>query len=145
MASLLDRVLDNKDNPKIDNLLSPADDLPHTLEDGSVVYDSTIAAINRILQLNPHLHKRMTVHGDYQLYNGRKPVDLDDKLTFLSLIRADWTPATPWQMAFLHNKVLELVPVLSKDCIVVSEGLIWDRNAGKLQKFQKGDNIRSVS
>lgn len=90
MPSLLDQVLESKDNPSIDSLLSPKDDQSRALPDGSVIYDSTIAAINRILSLNPHLHKRPTgiSSAPYQLYNSHTPVDLADKRTFLSLIHA---------------------------------------------------------
>lgn len=144
--SLLDRVLENKDNPGAGASLSPMDDQPHTLPDGSVVYDSTIAAINRILEVNPHLNKRPTgiAAEPYILYNGHSPVDLTDKKTFLSLLRADWVPATPWQTAFLMEKVLELAPVYSKDCVVICDGLLWDRTDGKLKTFTERDNIRTV-
>jgi len=145
MASLLDKVLTNKDNPTADQLLAPTDDKPHTLEDGSVIYDSTYAAIERILALNPHLHKRQATFSDWVLYNGHKQVDLTNKQTFLSLLRADWTPATPWQTAFLIEQIMERVPTLSKDCFVISEGLLWDREQGKLRNFTEEDNIRTVS
>lgn len=147
MSNLLDRVLKNKDNPTADQLLSPADDKPHTLKDGSVVYDSTMAAIERILSINPHLHKRATgvAAEPYRLYNGHIPVDLTDKQTFFTLLRADWAPTTPWQTAFLVEQVMRRAPLLSKDCIVISEGLIWDRESGKLRNFSKIDNIRTVS
>lgn len=146
MSSLLDQVLSNMENPTAELALSPRADIQHTLSDGSVIYDSTIAAINRMLSVNPHLHKRFTgVEGEYRLYNGWVPVDLDDKVTFLNLLRADWTPATPFQTAFLIKKVTELAPLLSKDCIIVSDGLIWDRDKGELRKIKKGETIRSVS
>ena len=146
MPSLLDQVLQNKDNPSADALFSSDKDEAHQLPDGGVVYDSTIAAINRILSLNPHLHKRETgiASEPFRLYNGHIPIDLADKKTFLLLLRADWTPVNPWQVAFLCEKVLELAPVLSRDCIVISDGLIWDRNEGRLKTFEEGDNIRSV-
>lgn len=147
MTSLLDKVLSSKDNPAADSLLSPTDDRSHTLPDGSTIYDSTVAAINRILDLNPHLHKRSTGISSrpYALYNGAQPVDLADKRTFLSLLKADWTPRTKFQLVFLEQKVLELAPTLSRDCIVVSEGLIWDREAGKLKTYKEEDNIKTVS
>lgn len=145
MSNLLDRVLKNKDNPTADQLLAPTDDKPHTLEDGSVVYDSTFAAIERILSINPHLHKRQTTFNNWALYNGHKPVDLTNRQTFLSLLRADWTPATPWQTAYLIEQIMKRVPTLSKDCFVISEGLLWDRDQGKLRTFTEGDNIRTVS
>ena len=145
MSDLLDRVLKNKDNPTADQLLAPADDKPHTLEDGSVIYDSTYAAIERILKLNPHLHKRQITVNSWVLYNGHKPIDLVNRQTFLSLLRADWTPATPWQTAYLVEQIMNRVPVLSKDCFVISEGLLWDRDQGKLRTFTEDDNIRTVS
>lgn len=145
MASLLDKVLTNKDNPTADQLLAPTDDKPHTLEDGSVIYDSTYAAIERILALNPHLHKRQSTFNNWVLYNGHKQVDLTNKQTFLSLLRADWVPATPWQTAFLIEQIMERVPTLSRDCFVISDGLIWDREEGKLKTFTEKDNIRTVS
>ena len=146
MSSLLDQVLKNKDNPSADSLFSEENDSPHQLPDGGVVYDSTLAAIKRILSINPHLHKRETgiASEPYRLYNGHTPVDLSDKKTFLLLLRADWTPVNPWQVAFLCEKVLELAPVLSRDCVIISDGLIWDRVEGKLKNFEEGDNIKSV-
>lgn len=147
MPSLLDQVLENKDKPSADSLLSPKDDQPHTLPDGSVIYDSTIAAINRILSLNPHLHKRPTgiASRPYELYNGHTPVDLLDKHTFLSLLKADWTPQTRFQSAYLVDKVMELAPTLSRDCLVITDDLLWDRTTGTLRKVTKGDNIHTVS
>jgi len=147
MPSLLDQVLKNKDAPSADSLLSPADDQPHQLSDGSVIYDSTIAAINRILSLNPHLHKRATgvSSSPYQLYNGHVPVDLTDKRTFLSLIHADWTPKTPHQLVLLMEYVEKYAPTFSRDCIVISDHLIWDRTTGELRTFTDEDGIRTVS
>ena len=147
MPSLLDQVLENKDNPSAGSLLSPKDDQPHALSDGSIIYDSTIAAINRILALNPHLHKRPTCisSSPYQLYNGHVPVDLADKRTFLSLIHADWTPKTPHQLVLLMDYVEKYAPAFSRDCIVISNHLLWDRTAGELRSFADEDGIRTVS
>lgn len=147
MPSLLDQVLKAKDSPTADSLLSPQNDEPHTLSDGSTVYDSTIAAINRILSLNPHLHKRPTGISSrpYELYNGHAPIDLLDKHTFLSLLKADWEPRTRFQSAYLVDKVTELVPTLSRDCILVTDSLLWDRTTGILREIKKGDNIKTVS
>lgn len=147
MMSLLDQVLENKDKPSADSLLSPNDDRPHQLSDGSVIYDSTIVAINRILALNPHLHKRPTgiSSSPYQLYNGHTPVDLTDKRTFLSLIHADWTPKTPHQLVLLMEYVEKYAPTFSRDCIVISDHLIWNRTTGELRTFTDEDNIRMVS
>lgn len=129
MPSLLDQVLASKENPSADALLSPQDDAPHTLSDGSVIYDSTIAAINRILSLNPHLHKRSTgvTSHPYELYNGHTPVDLLDKHTFLSLLKADWEPQTRYQSTLLVDKVMELAPTLSYDGFAITDTLFWDR------------------
>lgn len=147
MPNLLDQVLRNKDNPSADSLLSPTDDRPHTLSDGSTVYDSTIAAVNRILTLNPHLHKRPTgiQSQPFALYNSHTPVDLTDKRTLLSLLKADWEPRTKFQLVFLEQKVMELAPTFSRDCIVISDGLIWDRQTGTLRNFTEEDNIKTVS
>lgn len=149
MGSLLDQVLTSKDNPSADSLLSPTDDRPHQLPDGSVIYDSTIAAINRILALNPHLHKRATgiSSSPYQLYNGHSPVDLTDKRTLLSLLKADWTPRTKFQLVFLEQKVLELAPILSRDRIFIPPNLLWDRESGKLKVLSDEElkELRTVS
>lgn len=147
MPSLLDQVLDNKDNPTADQLLSPSEDKSHHLSNGAIIYDSTVAAINRILELNPHLHKRATGVSSrpYALYNGHALIDLTDKRTLLSLLKADWTPRTKFQLVFLEQKVLELAPVFSRDCVVISKGLLWDRNTGKLRTFTEKDNIKTVS
>lgn len=147
MPSLLDQVLKNKDKPSADSLLSPKDDQPHQLSDGSVIYDSTIAAINRILSLNPHLHKRSTgiSSSPWQLYNGHTPVDLTNKRTFLSLVHADWAPRTPHQLVLLMEHVEKYAPTFSRDCIVISDHLIWDRTAGVLRTFTDEEDIRTVS
>ena len=147
MPSLLDQVLKKKDEPSADSLLFPKDDQPHQLFDGSVIYDSTIAAVKRILSLNPHLHKRATgvSSSPYQLYNGHTPVDLTDKRTFLSLIHADWSPRTPHQLVLLMEYVEKYAPTFSRDCIVISDHLIWDRNAGVLRTFTDEEDIRTVS
>ncbi len=148
MSSLLDQVLSNMENPSVRSMIASHTDSQHTLSDGSVVYDSTIAAINRILSVNPHLHKRFTgMEGEYKLYNGWTPVDLDDKITFLNLLKSDWTPASPFQTAFLIKKVIELAPLLSKDCIVVPPNLLWDSSSGRLRKMtdEELSKIRTVS
>lgn len=146
MSSLLDQVLESKDNPSADSLLSPTDDHPHTLHDGSVIYDSTIAAINRILFLNPHLHKRPTGSSShpYELYNGHTPVNLLDKHTFLSLLKADWTPQTRYQSTLVCDYVEKLAPTLSRDCFLITDTLLWDRTTGTLQKIEPG-SVHSVS
>ena len=146
MPSLLDQVLEAKDSPSADSLLAPVDDQPHTLPDGSVVYDSTITAINRILCLNPRLHKRPTSipSSPFQLYNGHTPVDLTDKKTFLSLLKADWEPQTRYQLIFLIDKVMELAPVFSRDCILVTDSLLWDRTTSALKEIKPG-SVHSVS
>lgn len=146
MKSLLDQVLKAKDSPSADSLLSPTDDNPHTLSDGSVVYDSTIAAVNRILSLNPHLHKRPTgnVSNPYILYNGHTPINILDKQIFFTLLKADWEPQTRFQTVFLVNKVMELVPTFSRDCILITDSLLWDRTTGTLQKIEPGSTY-SVS
>ena len=147
MGSLLDRVLTNKDNPAADLLLNASDDRCHQLPDGSVIYDSTIAAINRILALNPHLHKRPTGSSahPYHLYDGHTPVNLTDKRTFLDLLKADWTPRTPYQAILVERYVMKCVPTFSRDRIVISEGLIWDRETATLRKIDKDEEIRTVS
>ena len=146
MPSLLEQVLESKENPTADALLSPTDDRPHKLSDGSVIYDSTIAAINRILSLNPHLHKRATglASQPYQLYNGHIPIDLEDKRTFLSLLKADWTPKTPFQIVLVEKYVEKYAPTLSRDCVLVTDTLLWDRDQGKLIEVKPG-SVHSVS
>lgn len=145
MPSLLDQVLDAKDSPAADLLLSPVDDKPHRLPDGSVIYDSTIAAINRILSLNPHLHKRPTgTHSHpYELYNGHTPISLLERKTFLSLLKSDWTPKSPYQSTLVENCVMELVPVFSRDCFLVTDSLLWDSTTGMLREVQPG-SVSSV-
>lgn len=147
MSNLLDKVLKNKDRPSADSLLAPIDDQPHELRDGSVIYDSTIAAINRILAVNPHLHKRATgiKSRPYDLYDGHTPVDLTDKRTFLTLVKADWTPRTPYQTILVERYVTKYAPLLSRDCLMISDGLIWDRETGRLRKIKKDEEVRTVS
>lgn len=145
MSSLLDKVLSNKENPSADSVLFPTDDQPHQLSDGSTIYDSTIAAINRILDMNPHLHKRPTglFSQPYQLYNGHTPIDLTDKRTLLSLLKADWEPRTHYQLVFLEQKVLELAPVFSRNCVFIPPNLLWDRESGKL-KVLSDDELKEL-
>lgn len=133
MPSLLSQVLDSKDNPTADIILSPKDDAAHRLPDGSVVYDSTISAINRVFELNPSLHKRINGR-EQQLYNGSKKVNLKNPLEILSLLRSDWDPKTDWQLAFFIEKVTELAPVLSFDCYNVTDYLLWDKGTQTLKR-----------
>lgn len=133
MPSLLSQVLDSKDNPAADSILSPKDDTAHKLPDGSVVYDSTISAINRVFELNPYFHKRVNGRKQ-QLYNGSKKVDLKKPLEILSLLRSDWAPKTDWQLAFFIEKVTELAPVLSFDCYNVTDYLLWDKDTQTLKR-----------
>lgn len=135
--SLLTKVLDSKDNPSVESALSPREDLPHKLPDGSVVYDSTISAINRIFELNPALHKRVTSKGE-RLYDGRTPVDITNQLQMLKLLHGDWAPKTDWQVIFLQEKVMEIAPIYSFDCFEVSPYLLWDREEAKLKKVKAG-------
>lgn len=139
MPSLLDQVLENKDNPSSDSLLSPKDDQPHALPDGPVIYDSTIAAINRILSLNPHLHKRPSgiSSSSYELYNGHTPVNLLDKRVFLSLLKADWTPRTPYQSVLVAEYVVKYAPVLSYDAFFILPDLLWDRSTATLRRLSE--------
>ena len=136
MSSLLDKVLDSKDNPTVDNALSPKDDEAHRLPDGSVIYDSTISAINRIFELNPSLHKRVTPRGE-QLYDGRTPVDIKNQSQMLRLLHGDWTPKTDWQVIFLQEKVMEIAPIYSFDCYEVTSYLLWDRDEAKLKRIKE--------
>lgn len=145
--SLLDQVLKNKDNPSPDSLLFPVDDQSHTLPDGSQIYDSTIAAVNRILSLNPHLHKRPTGISShpYELYNSHTPVDLLNKRTFLSLLKADWAPATPFQAVKCAELVEQYAPVFSRDKLIISDNLLWNRVTGELETYTDEDDIHTVS
>ena len=143
MASLLNKVLDNKDNPKVEDSLFPSEDKAHRLPDGSTVNDSTIAAINRIFDVNPHLYKRLLASG-WTLFNGDRRIDLNSRLDLMSLVRADWEPVNDWQEAFMVEKVMELAPVYSWDCYIIGDGLIWDKKEAKLKRFTEKDNIRTA-
>lgn len=143
MASLLDQVLDNKDNPSVEEVLSPKDDHSYKLSDGSVVYESTISAINRILGLNPHLYKKRTL-GGYELFNGRDRINLGSFQQILSLIRGDWKPVTDWQVQFLREKVVELAPEMSFSGYLISDGLFWDKEKGELKRIEKDGTIRTT-
>lgn len=143
MASLLDKVLDSKDNPSVDDALFPTEDVAHKLPDGSTVNDSTIAAINRIFKVNPHLYKRLLASG-WTLFNGDRKIDLSSRLDLMSLIRADWEPKNDWQEAFMVEKIMELTPVYSWDCYIIGDGLIWDKKEAKLKRFTEEDNIRTA-
>ena len=146
-SSLLDQVLLSKDRPSSDTLLNPTNDTPHTLPDGSIIYDSTIAAVNRILSLNPHLHKRpsgVSSHP-YDLYNSHTPVNLTDKRTFLSLLKADWLPQTPFQAVLCAKLVEEYAPTLSRDCIAITDSLLWDTRTATLRSISPDDPIATVS
>lgn len=145
MPSLLDQVLERREHPQLDG--PPDEDTPHQLLDGSIVYDSTISALNRILDLNPHLHKRPT--GDpscpFILFNGHQPLRVLDDRTLLGLLRADFTPKTKYQLVFLEQQLFDLAPTLSFDCFVVSEGLLWDKRTGELRTFTEADQIKTIT
>lgn len=143
MGSLLDKVLSNKDNPGAELSLSPMDDKPHTMKDGSVIYDSTIAALNRILEVNPKLYKRVEKTG-VVLYNGNKRIDISVPATMVILVRGDWRPASEWQAALLRELVVEYAPELTLDQYMVTDDLIWDKNEAKLKRITEKDNIRTA-
>ena len=145
MASLLDRVLDSKDNPTSDQVLAPQDDIGHKLEDGSIIYESTIAAVNRVFETNQHIYKRRAPDGEFELYNNGKQVKLDNEMQLIALIKGDWEPKSKYQLAWFKEKILELAPILSHDCYLVSDGLVWDKNDAKLKRITGKDNIKVVS
>lgn len=145
MASLLDKVLDNKDNPSVDISLSPKEDVAHRLSDGTTVYDSTIAAVNRVFDMNPHIYKKRSSGGEFELYNNGKKLNLDNEMQILTLIKGDWEPKSKYQLAWFKEKVLEVAPIFSSDYYIVSDGLIWDKDDAKLKRFTEKDNIRGVS
>lgn len=132
MPSLLDKVLTSKENPVADTLLSPKDDKPHTLSDGSVVYDSTIAAINRVFEINPHLYKKSSDRGE-SLYLGRERLTLSGE-QILSLLRSDWVPKSDWQLTFFKEKVMEIAPTLSFDGYAITDYLFWDKETQTLKR-----------
>lgn len=143
MTSLLDKVLDSKDNPSIDSSLSPKDDLPHQMADGSIVYDSTISAINRVFEMNPHLYKKQTMRGEH-LFNGPKMVRLDNPSEVTELLCGDWEPKTDWQLVFFKKKVMEYAPVLSFDGISVSDYLFWDKKTCTLRTINHGEVTTTI-
>ena len=144
MSSLLDKVLDSKDNPTVDSTLSPKNDEAHKLADGSIVYDSTIAAINRVFDVNPHIYKKQTARGE-KIYIGQKPIKLESVYDARVLIKGDWEPKTDWQLIFFKNKILELAPEISFEGIKITDDLFWDREASILKRITEEDNIRSIS
>lgn len=147
--SLLSRILKATETPTADSLLNPVYDEPHVLPDGTVIYESTIIAANRILSINPHLNRREVFGKDdtYELYNGDKPVDLLNRNTFYSLIRADWLPLTNFQAVLLKQLVTENAPLFSTDCFLISDYLLWDKKRGKLKVLteEEREKIRTVS
>lgn len=145
MSSLLDKVLDKKDNPSVETSLSPRDDQAHQLPDGSIVYDSTIAAINRVFELNPHLYKKHTHGHEFDLYNGSKRVNLNSWDQILSLVKGDWEPVTKWQVTFLREKIMELAPVMSVGSFKITNELLWDVEDAKLKRISEEDRIRTTS
>lgn len=145
MSELLEKVLGNKDNPSVETTLAPKDDTPHKTKDGSIIYDSTIAAINRILSLNPHLNKRLSSRGNPQLYDGLKKIDLNNKNHLMSLLHGDWEPKTEWQLTYLKEKVFEFAPDLAFDVYLIADNLYWDRADNKLKRLEDSDSIRTVS
>ena len=144
MSTLLDKVLESKDDPSSDSILSPTDDHAHKLPGGEIVYDSTIAAVNRLFEKNPNLCKRMTAPGKYELYNGRIRINLISEFEILRLVKGDWKPKTKFQLAWFYEKVFELAPTLSFEGYIISDGLYWDSNSATLKHFTEEDNIRSV-
>lgn len=143
MPSLLDKVLSSRDSPSADQILAPADDKPHVLEDGSVVYDSTIAAVNRVFAVNPHLYKIRESYGVYKLYNAGTKISLRNVVQMYSLIKGDWEPKTKFQLAWFCTKVVELAPLLSFDCFIISDELIWDKETCTLRRASKEETKRS--
>ena len=143
MSSLLEQVLDNKDNPSVHDSLNPVDDTAHKLKDGTVVYDSTIAAINRVFEMNPNLYKLITPKGE-KLFIGHKQIKIETPTDVSRLVYGDWAPKTDWQLVFFKQKVMELAPKLSFDDYAVSDYLIWDRETATLKRINEDDNIRTI-
>lgn len=144
MGTLLEKVLESKDDPSSDSLLSPADDNAHKLPGGEIIYDSTIAAVNRVFEKNPNICKKIDYKGQFTLYNGRKVVNLTNELQLLRLVKGDWNPKTKFQLAWFYEKVFELAPTLSFEGYIVSDGLYWDVRTSTLKQFTEEDNIRSI-
>lgn len=145
MGNLLDKVLDNKDNPTSEQLLAPQDDARHKLEDGSIVYDSTIAAVNRVFEVNPHLYKRRGRGGEYELHNGETKLSVNSELQLMALVKGDWDPKTKYQLAWFKEKVIELAPTVSFDKYLITDDLVWDKDEAKLKRITDNDNIRTIS
>lgn len=145
MASLLDRVLDFKDNPSSETQLSPSGDTPHQIEDGVIIYDSTIAALNRIFELNPHLYRKRQPNGVYAIYNNNNAVDINNELQLLALIKGDWKPKSKYQIAWIREMIIKYAPELSYDKYLVSDELIWDKATATLSRVASDDDVHTVS
>lgn len=144
MDKLIDRVLKSKDDPSSESLLAPKDDHAHRLPGGEIVYDSTIAAVNRVFEKNPNLCKKLDGSNTYSLYNGRNKINLRNEFELVRLIKGDWEPKTKFQLAWFYDKVFELAPVFSFDGYIISDGLYWDSKTATLKHFTEEDNIRSA-
>lgn len=146
-SSLLDEVLANRAKQGSSIKLSPKQNKLQQLNGDIAVYDSTVAAIERVFALNPHLHRRFSgvPVTTYTLYNGHTPIDLNNKRTFLSIIKADWVPTSPYQLTFLIDCVTDSAPTLSYDAFYISEGLIWDRNTSTLRRLNGKKPFYTVS
>lgn len=139
--TLVERVLKNREAIQVEE----EKDEVFVLPDGTEVYASTLWALNRILNRNPHLHKRSTADTmrPYALYNGHVEISLEKDL--LRLIGADWKPATKFQLVFLETYLLKLVPAFSKRAVLVSHNLVWDIDTQELRYLTEDDKIATVS
>lgn len=115
-------------------------DLPEIDEYGLPTKDNIEYFVARVMYIDRHsnsghLHLRP---NDNKVWQGHSWVsESTDALYRL----AEWPyPIRPYQKELIWKKIREVLPVLSKNKYVLTDGLVWDRETGKLERKNNKPN-----
>lgn len=114
-------------------------ELPEIDEYGLPTVNSADYFVARMLYIDQnsdegHLHLR----DDGRIWKGNQWVsENQDNLYRL----AEWHhPIKAWQKEALWKRIREVLPMLSKDKYVVTDGLVWNRKEAKLERVDNKPN-----
>lgn len=114
-------------------------DLPEIDEYGLPTVNSVDYFVARMLYIDQnseegHLHLR----NDGRIWKGNQWVseNQDNLYRF-----AEWRhPIKAWQKEAIWKRIREVLPILSKDKYVVTDGLVWNRKEAKLERVDNKPN-----
>lgn len=114
-------------------------DLPATDEYGLPVIDSVDYFVARVMYIDQktkdgHLHLR----DDGRIWKGYQWVSENQE----NLYRlAEWRyPIKTWQKEAIWKRLREVLPKLSRDKYVVTDGLVWNRKEARLERVDSKPN-----